>query len=159
MEINLLRTIRLSKKRLESYGIEDKGAFLIDNKIKFIYRVFVVLTSIPIFVNDNKRWYLSGIIYPESKTEKVFNELIQAGIKQDSISYEILKVKVIRSIIILFRIIFRLPVMLTFYLKNYEFFKKLDTATLHIIFGYVSYIRFFRKIIRKFIIICFIHSV
>lgn len=143
MNSNLLRAIRLSKKRLIPAIEKRRQINPIREKISQYIRILSPLGEIPIDVNSKYKFFLDGSIVINTKTGAVYQELIGAGTDQEIIWHNGLNP--VNRFTNLFRISYRLIWFFGLLFNQRKAFRDLDLVSLQVFVGYEGYKRFFKK--------------
>jgi hypothetical protein len=143
LDVNLLRAIRLSRKRIIPAVDRQAGLSPQKEKLMRYLRVLTPLAQVPISIDHKYRWYLDGTIDANSKTGAAFKELATAGIDADTIWYkELACVNIFKRVN---RIALRLPRLFILLLIRFRTIKNLDLVALQVLVGYIGYRSFFKK--------------
>lgn len=143
MNSNLLKAIRLTKKRLMPAIEKQRHNNPIKEKFLQYIRMVSPLREIPIKVNSRYRLFLDGSIIVNTKTGAAYQELLAAGYNEDKIWHNSLETK--SSFNKLFRTGYRFIWFAGLLLKQHKAFRTLDLVSLQVFVGYEAYKRFFKK--------------
>jgi hypothetical protein len=99
------------------------------------------LKEIPVSIDQRFSWFLHGGIHPNSKSGAAFRELVEAGIKPESIWH--LDLNGNNKLIGIFRVLSRLPWVTGLIIQKIKVFRYIDLAALQVLIGYAAYKRFF----------------
>lgn len=143
MDIILLSCLRKARVRLdESIAVQRKKNRL---KERFMgpLRVILLPAEIPMFFAKGAHFYLPSSVRTNSKYAPVYNELVRAGIRKDSIAIQ--PVVTVISGRGLLRILVRMPLSLFFILKRLRPGSSLDWVDTYILLGRACYRSLFSR--------------
>lgn len=143
MNSNLYICIRESNKRLKKAIQKQESLFPVKEAWMKYVRVLTPLSEIPLFLSSRYEWYLDGVINNSSKSGAVYSELIDAGIKQDSIWHKGLSRST--TLVKIFRVVSRLYLVLGLLSFRFKQLQRLDLASIQVIIGYTLYKKFFKN--------------
>lgn len=139
----LLKVIRLSALRQSPAVARQQRKSPYREKVFQYLRILTPLAGIPLWLQENKQFFLDGRMGKNSKAGAAFQELKESGVNEPSIWHQ----KLTKDIFLAktLRVIVRLPWLLCFLVKSRKMLGRLDFSGLEALVGYAAYKVFFRR--------------
>lgn len=102
-------------------------------------RILSLLKEIPVSIDQKFSWFLYARIHKNSKSGVAYRELVEAGIKPESIWHCNLKRN--SKLTNIYRVLSRLRWVIGLTIQNFKAFRCIDLAALQVLIGYAAYRR------------------